>query len=68
MILGAHVQALVSVASRFLTDIPDVDEAMRSNIAHHMAYAHQSVTDASQRYKASRFAEEASPNFFLVLA
>lgn len=43
------MQALVSVASRFLTDIPDVDEATRNNIANHMAFAHQSVTDASLR-------------------
>lgn len=40
-------KALVSVAHRFLVDIPDLNEATRDAIAHHMALAHQSVTDAS---------------------
>jgi dynein heavy chain len=34
-------EALVSVAQRFLVDVPDVDESTRSTIAYHMAFAHQ---------------------------
>ena len=44
------LQALVSVAGRFLRDIPDLDDKLRANIADHMAFSHQSVTQASQRY------------------
>ncbi|KAK9808985.1 hypothetical protein WJX72_007373 [[Myrmecia] bisecta] len=43
-------EALVSVAARFLVDIPALAEDVRENIAYHMAFAHQSVADASQRY------------------
>lgn len=44
-----QMQALVSVAGRFLRDIPDLDESTRTNVANHMAFSHQSVTQASQR-------------------
>ncbi|KAK9866454.1 hypothetical protein WJX84_011662 [Apatococcus fuscideae] len=43
-------EALVSVASRFLVDIPGIDQDGRDSIADHMAFAHQSVAQASQRY------------------
>lgn len=42
-------EALVNVASRFLTDIPDLEDDTRQNIANFMAFAHESVTDASRR-------------------
>ena len=42
-------EALVSVASRFLVDIPGIDQDGRDSIADHMAFAHQSVAQASQR-------------------
>ena len=42
-------EALVNVASRFLTDIPDLEDDTRLNIANFMAFAHESVTDASRR-------------------
>ena len=40
-------EALVSVAQRFLVDIPDLEEGVRDAIARHMAYAHQCVAEAS---------------------
>jgi dynein heavy chain, axonemal len=46
-------EALVSVAQRFLADIPSVDTEIRENLAMHMAYAHQCVTEASTRYMES---------------
>jgi dynein heavy chain len=42
-------QALVSVAARFLVDIPGLPDDMRENIAYHMAFAHKSLDEASQR-------------------
>jgi dynein heavy chain len=42
-------QALVSVAKRFLVDIPDVDDGLRDSIAQHMAFVHLSVTEESKR-------------------
>lgn len=42
-------EALVSVARRFLTDVPLASEELREQIAQHMAFAHQSVTAASRR-------------------
>ena len=50
-------EALVSVASRFLEDVPDVEEGVRKQMALHMAYAHTSVVEASERYleQARRF-------------
>eukprot|EP00201_Polytomella_parva_P017476 CAMPEP_0175071536 /NCGR_PEP_ID=MMETSP0052_2-20121109/19298_1 /TAXON_ID=51329 ORGANISM="Polytomella parva, Strain SAG 63-3" /NCGR_SAMPLE_ID=MMETSP0052_2 /ASSEMBLY_ACC=CAM_ASM_000194 /LENGTH=4543 /DNA_ID=CAMNT_0016338719 /DNA_START=12 /DNA_END=13643 /DNA_ORIENTATION=- len=44
-------EALVSVAQRFLADVPNVDDDVRNNIALHMAYAHQCVTEASMRFQ-----------------
>eukprot|EP00891_Asterochloris_glomerata_P002883 jgi/Astpho2/2883/Aster-01037 len=43
-------EALVSVAARFLVDIPALQEDVRENIAYHMAFAHQSVAEASKQY------------------
>jgi len=42
-------EALVSVASRFLVDLPAVEESVREAIASHMAFAHQTVTTASKQ-------------------
>ena len=44
------MQALVSVAERFLVDIPDTDSELRGNIAQHMAFTHLSVAQASKEY------------------
>ncbi|PNW78281.1 hypothetical protein CHLRE_09g403800v5 [Chlamydomonas reinhardtii] len=44
-------EALVSVAQRFLVDVPNMEEVVRENIAYHMAYAHQCVSEASERFK-----------------
>jgi dynein heavy chain len=44
-------EALVSVAQRFLADVPALDEGVRDNLAYHMAYAHQCVSEASERFK-----------------
>ena len=43
-------EALVSVATRFLVDIPAIESDTRENIAYHMAFAHQSVAEASRMY------------------
>ncbi|KAK9843805.1 hypothetical protein WJX81_007069 [Elliptochloris bilobata] len=43
-------EALVSVATRFLVDIPDVQADVRESLSLHMAFAHLAVADASQRY------------------
>ena len=43
-------EALVSVASRFLVEVENVEDSVRENVAYHMAYAHQSVEEASVRY------------------
>jgi dynein heavy chain len=42
--------ALISVASRFLKDVPDVEPAVLESVALHMAFAHTSVSEASQQY------------------
>jgi dynein heavy chain, axonemal len=44
-------EALVSVANRFLVEIPDIDEDVRANIAAHMAFVHTEVTTASVQYR-----------------
>jgi dynein heavy chain, axonemal len=43
-------EALVSVAQRFLVEIPDLDLEARNSIALHMAYVHTEVTSASIAY------------------
>ena len=37
------------MASRFLVDLPAVEEPVREAIASHMAFAHQTVTTASKQ-------------------
>ena len=46
-------EALVSVAQRFLVEVPNIEDSVRENVAYHMAYAHQCVTEASVRYMES---------------
>lgn len=43
-------EALVSVAQRFLVEIPDIEEDVRDTIAGHMAFVHTEVTTASVQY------------------
>lgn len=43
------MQALISVASRFLSNLPECDDKMRESIAYHMAFCHEAVTAASKR-------------------
>ena len=38
------------MATRFLVDIPAIESDTRENIAYHMAFAHQSVAEASRMY------------------
>ena len=45
---GWPTEALISVAQRFLVSIPNIESSVRDNIAYHMAYAHESVTEASK--------------------
>ena len=42
-------EALVSVARRFLADVPALSDELRESVAQHMAFAHQSVTAASHK-------------------
>lgn len=49
------LQALISVAARFLTDVPGIDANLRESIAQHMAFAHQSVSSESARCEARGF-------------
>lgn len=39
----------MSVAKRFLMDIPDMDDSVKNNVAEHMAFVHLSVGDESKR-------------------
>ena len=43
-------EALVSVAQKFLLEIPNIEEEVMENIAYHMAFVHQAATDASVRF------------------
>ena len=43
-------EALVSVANRFLNEIPNIDDETRESIAYHMAFVHQSSTEAAVRF------------------
>lgn len=42
-------EALISVAGRFLSDVPDLQEGLRESISKHMAFVHQSVSTASHK-------------------
>ena len=44
-------EALISVAGRFLTEVPGIQDELRENLAHHMASAHLAATDAAVSYK-----------------
>ena len=39
----------MSVAKRFLVDVPDVDDNLRESLAQHMAFVHLSVKEESKR-------------------
>lgn len=41
------VSATHAVSQRFLADIPGIEEGVRESIAHHVAFVHESVTEAS---------------------
>ena len=45
-------EALISVASRFLEDVEMASDELRENVAHHMAYVHESV-ESHPRYLAA---------------
>ncbi|KAI8473051.1 MAG: flagellar outer dynein arm heavy chain beta [Monoraphidium minutum] len=47
---GWPLEALVSVAQRFLANIPDVEEGVRDQLGQHMAHAHTCVSEASAAY------------------
>jgi dynein heavy chain, axonemal len=65
---GWPAEALVSVAQRFLADIPNVEDSVREGIAYHMAFAHQCVTEASVRYlEAFRRYNYTTPKSYLEL-
>eukprot|EP00741_Cyanophora_paradoxa_P005992 tig00000955_g5810.t1 len=61
-------EALVSVANRFLREIEAIEPELRESIAHHMAFAHNSVTQACQLYlEAERRYNYTTPKSFLEL-
>ncbi len=61
-------EALVSVAQRFLIEVPNIEETVRESVANHMAYAHQCVTEASVRYmEAFRRYNYTTPKSYLEL-
>ena len=43
-------EALVSVAGRFLSEIPELEPELLENLQYHCAHAHMSVNDASNAY------------------
>ena len=43
-------EALVSVAGRFLSEIPEIEPELLENLQYHCAHAHMSVNDASNAY------------------
>ena len=45
----------MSVAARFLVDLPAVDATVKEAIAYHMAFAHQAVSDASLRHGSTAY-------------
>jgi len=46
------MEALISVAMRFLEDVDIASPELRENVAHHMGYVHQSVEDITLAYDA----------------
>ena len=47
-------QALLKVATQFLTDIPNISKDICEKLAQHTAYVHMSVTKASKEYVLER--------------
>ena len=45
-------EALISVASRFLEEVEMASDEIKENVAHHMAYVHQSVEEGTVSYLA----------------
>jgi len=45
-------EALISVALRFLEDVEMASDELRENVAHHMAYVHESVESCTGAYRA----------------
>ena len=44
-------EALVSVAQRFLNDVPNLEDDVQENVAYHMAFAHNTVSDFTVKFK-----------------
>mmetsp|Transcript_25005 Transcript_25005/g.85566 ORF Transcript_25005/g.85566 Transcript_25005/m.85566 type:complete len:4525 (+) Transcript_25005:136-13710(+) len=61
-------EALVSVAGRFLSEIPDIAEDVMENMQYHMAFVHLAVTDASAAFlEQDRRFNYTTPKSFLEL-
>ena len=61
-------EALVSVAARFLKKIPNMEQAVKDNISHHMAEVHLSVTTYSETFRqVQRRFNYVTPKSFLEL-
>ena len=55
-------------SQRFLVEVPNIEDSVRDNVAYHMAYAHQCVTEASVRYmEAFRRYNYTTPKSYLEL-
>ena len=44
------MQALVGVARRILSDIPEMSNELLDSSSQHMAFVHMSIADESKRY------------------
>jgi dynein heavy chain len=61
-------EALISVANRFLAELPMLDEEVQENLANHMALVHNSVTEGStQFFETQRRYNYTTPKSFLEL-
>ena len=45
-------EALISVAQRFLAEVPMASDELRENVSHHMAFVHESVETMTETYLA----------------
>jgi len=60
--------ALLAVANRFVSDIPDLDDKVKESLAQHMAFVHTAVGDASTAFlEAERRYNYTTPKSFLDL-
>ena len=62
LVLRVARQALISVTNRFLADVEMESDEIRSQVANHMAFAHESVGTVAEIYRASERREVRRPS------